>query len=203
MHPIERLRHLARLDPADVDLLAREAADTLLACAAEPAELVVACRRLLDRHPAAGPLWWVASTALTSTDAQTALIDALAALESDPTMLLLDAELAARPDAVALEAWSIGRDGAFASVADVADAEEAHSAGDHVLLAAGVGRALPPAIWAVVVDRVEHLVGRRPALLPWDSVDTVVGPVGPLSPAAAVAGAACPIAAELLRPGRG
>lgn len=198
MHPIERLRYLAGLDPSRVGTLASEAAETLLACAAEPAELVVACRRLLDHHPAAGPLWWVCSTALTATDPHMALLAARAALVDDLTPLLVDAELAARPSARVVDAWSIGPDGAFAAPGDVADAEDAHAGGDTVLVAAGVGRPLPPAVWRVAVARVERLGSRRPALLPWRAVGAVVGPDGPRPPAAAVAAASCPLAPELL-----
>lgn len=200
MHPIERLRYLARLDPSRVDVLAREAAEALLACAAEPAELVVACRRLLDRHPAAGPLWWVASTALTATDAHAALLEALGRLEDDPTPLLVEAELAARPGALAVAAWSYGTDGAFASADEVGHAVEAHANGATVLVAGGVGRALPPRLWRVAVERVRRLPARRPSLLAWASVSAVVGPEGPTSPGDAVAEATCPIAAELLGP---
>ena len=62
MHPIERLRYVARAGWAPPAVLAAEAAWALgdLALHEETAVLP-ACRRLLDRHPGCGPLWWVAA----------------------------------------------------------------------------------------------------------------------------------------------
>lgn len=194
---MERLRYLARLDPSQVDVIATEAAATLLACAADPAELVVACRRLLDRHPAAGPLWWVASSALTSADPQAALMAVLRTLDEDPTSLFIDAELAVNPDAVVLDAWSFGVDGVYSAPPDVADAEDAFAAGEHVIVAGGPGRGLPAVVWRAAVARVDRLPTRRPALLDWTCVTTVVGPEGLFTPAAAIAAASCPVAPEL------
>lgn len=202
MHPIERLRYLARLDPSRVDLIAIEAAETLLACTSDPAELVVACRRLLERHPAAGPLWWVASSALTAADPQIVLLDAARELEHDPTPLLLAAELAARPAAFGVAAWSFGPDGAFATAGEVAVAEEAHMAGSPVLLGAGVGRGLPAPVWQAAVSRVDGLVGYWPRLLDWEVVSAVVGAAGLTEVSEAIAGASCPIAPEILRSSR-
>jgi len=198
VHPIERLRYLARLEPSRVDVIAAEAADTLLACAADPAELVVACRRLLDRHPAAGPLWWVASSALTSADPHATLMAVMRTLDDDPTPLFVDAELAVNPDAVVVTAWSFGTDGVYSAPPEVADAEEAFAAGEAVVVAGGVARGLPGPVWRAAVARVERLASRRPALLDWACVTTVVGPEGLFTPAEAVAAASCPVAPELL-----
>lgn len=69
MHPIERLRYVARVDGADPGLLASEAGYALAAVAAEdPAGLVPACRRLIDAHPTSGPLWWLAARTLAASD---------------------------------------------------------------------------------------------------------------------------------------
>src|SRR2546430_14843314 len=64
MHPIERLRWVARSPEGEVSLVAAEAADALAGFADDPAGLVIASRRLIERRPAAGPLWWLASRAL-------------------------------------------------------------------------------------------------------------------------------------------
>ena len=34
----------------------------------EPAGLVIACRRIVERHPTSGPLWWFCSSLLTAAD---------------------------------------------------------------------------------------------------------------------------------------
>jgi hypothetical protein len=81
MHPIERLRAVARAQGVDQRLLAREAAATLGVLADEPFGLVPSCRRLIDRHPGAGVLWWACARLLDSPDARAesrSIIDDLA-----------------------------------------------------------------------------------------------------------------------------
>jgi hypothetical protein len=66
MHPIEHLRHVARSRPIDETELVREAAVALGSMRARGPDLVVACRRIVERHPQVGPLWWLCSRLLTS-----------------------------------------------------------------------------------------------------------------------------------------
>ncbi len=68
MHPIERLRAVARAREVDQALLAREAASVLGAFAGDLPGLLTACRRLLDRHPTAGALWWTCARLLAAGD---------------------------------------------------------------------------------------------------------------------------------------
>jgi len=68
VHPIERLRYVARASGADQALLVRETASALAAFGHEPAGLVTACRRIVARHPASAPLWWLCSRVLTAPD---------------------------------------------------------------------------------------------------------------------------------------
>ncbi|HEX6424650.1 MAG TPA: hypothetical protein VFZ79_14305 [Acidimicrobiales bacterium] len=68
MHPIERLRAVARAREVDQALLAREAAGVLGSFAGDLPGLVTSCRRLLDRHPTAGALWWTCSRLLAAGD---------------------------------------------------------------------------------------------------------------------------------------
>lgn len=94
MHPIERLRWIARADDEPAAALASEAAWTLGELGAEePSALVTACRRLLDRHPACGPLWWVCARLAASGDPAEAGQRAGAELCSDPTSGRLAREL--------------------------------------------------------------------------------------------------------------
>src|SRR5437763_1604052 len=60
MHPIERLRMVARAGREDSTVLAREAASALASLGGQPAALVTACRRLGDRQPPCAPVWAVA-----------------------------------------------------------------------------------------------------------------------------------------------
>src|SRR5665213_698258 len=99
MHPIERLRYVARAGDADPSLLAEEAALALGALASEPRALVPAARRLLEFHPSCAPLWWVCAE-LLSADRPEARAEELAdALSDDPTA---DELAAALPGAATL-----------------------------------------------------------------------------------------------------
>lgn len=86
MHPIEHLRYVARATGADPAVVAREAADALVAMArSEPAMLVPACKALIDLHVPAGPLWWLSARMLRSEDPVAAGRQAARELEDDPT----------------------------------------------------------------------------------------------------------------------
>jgi hypothetical protein len=85
MHPIERLRYVARSSGADERLLVQETAAALRGLRMEPADLVIACRRIVERHPSSGPLWWLCSQALTAPEPFAALSRLAEAVEDDPT----------------------------------------------------------------------------------------------------------------------
>lgn len=86
MHPIERLRWIARADDEAIAALAAEAAWTLSELALdEPAAVVTACRRLVESHLSLGPLWWVAASMLVASDPDETAHQAVDELLSDPT----------------------------------------------------------------------------------------------------------------------
>ncbi len=95
MHPIERLRYVARAGDPDPGLLAEEAAAALASLAFDERALVVACRRLLEAHPLAGPLWWVCAHVLAAQDPQLAAARVAGQLAADPTGEELAASLPA------------------------------------------------------------------------------------------------------------
>jgi hypothetical protein len=66
MHPIERLRYVANATGADPATLVCETAMALRDLRIEPAGLVLACRRIIERHPTVGPLWWLCARLLSS-----------------------------------------------------------------------------------------------------------------------------------------
>ena len=68
MHPIERLRIVARASGEGPGLLGAEAAGALAAFGADPAGLVTACRRMVDRQPTSGPFWWLCARVLAAGD---------------------------------------------------------------------------------------------------------------------------------------
>jgi hypothetical protein len=93
VHPIERLRYVARASGADPSLLAQETASALAALASDPIGLVPSCRRLVDRHPTCGPLWSLVARVLTAGDAVAEARAAAAELDGDPTSGILAAAL--------------------------------------------------------------------------------------------------------------
>jgi hypothetical protein len=84
MHPIERLRHVARAGDVDEALLAEEAAYALASLAFDERALVPAARRLLEFHPRCAPLWWVVAEVLGQMDPATAAEHAAMRLAEDP-----------------------------------------------------------------------------------------------------------------------
>src|SRR3954454_2096990 len=69
MHPMERLRYVARANGVDPSVLVRETAAALAAVAAEdPVGIVAGCRRLIERHVTTGPMWWLVARVLPASD---------------------------------------------------------------------------------------------------------------------------------------
>ncbi|MAT04183.1 MAG: hypothetical protein CL424_03955 [Acidimicrobiaceae bacterium] len=86
MHPIEHLRYVARAGGGDPAGLAREAAFALGSLRADPANLVVASRRLIERHPDAGAMWWLCAQLLVSDDPSTLAWELADRLMDDPVV---------------------------------------------------------------------------------------------------------------------
>ena len=93
MHPMERLRMVARATGEEPGLLAREAAAALAGCADDPRSLVMACRRLLDRQVTSGPLWWLAARVVSSADPVTEAWFSAEQIREDVTPAVLAASL--------------------------------------------------------------------------------------------------------------
>jgi hypothetical protein len=85
MHPIERLRYVARASGAEQGLLVRETAGALASLGFDPPGLVTACRRIIERHPTSGPLWWLAARVLTAGDPVAEAWRAAEEIDADPT----------------------------------------------------------------------------------------------------------------------
>ena len=74
-------------------LVAQEAAGALVAFGDDPAGLVTACRRLVDRQPTSGPMWWLAARVLCSTDPTQEAWRAVEQLQDDQTSEQVSAAL--------------------------------------------------------------------------------------------------------------
>jgi hypothetical protein len=85
VHPIERLRYVARASGADQGPLVREAAQALGHFRNDPQGMVTACRSVLGRQPASGALWWLCSRALCAEDPMAEAWQVSEELDRDPT----------------------------------------------------------------------------------------------------------------------
>jgi hypothetical protein len=267
VHPIERLRYVARASGADQALLVRETAQALASFVGDHTAVVPACRRIIDRHPTSGPLWWLCARVLTDPEPRQAAWDAVEAIQEDSTprelahalpedarvcvvgwpelvadalprrgdveVLAVDALgegsglvrrlLQSGVDAVdvpqaglgaavlagdllLVEAIAAGPDAILAVSGSRAAAATARHAGVPVWATVGAGRLLPARLWAALLERLDD-GGQDPwdleeELLPADLLDQVCGPGGMSGVAEALSQATCPVAHELLSPGR-
>ncbi len=86
MHPIERLRYVARASDDRFTLIVRESAAALASFSDDPAALVTACRRLVDRQPHSAAIWWLAARVLASSDPESEAWDASGDIDADTTV---------------------------------------------------------------------------------------------------------------------
>lgn len=99
MHPIEHLRYLARAGYADAPELVAETASALRGLGVGHANLVLTCRRIVERHPTCGPLWWLCAELLTALEPRDTLRRCVDRVRVDSTPAHLSDHLAARfPD---------------------------------------------------------------------------------------------------------
>lgn len=66
-------------------MLVRETAGALRGLGFDPAGLVVACRRIVERHPSSGPMWWLCASVLAAPDPYRCASALADELEADPT----------------------------------------------------------------------------------------------------------------------
>jgi len=85
VHPIEHLRYLARADSSEAAALVAETAAALAGLRGDHATLVVAARRIIERHPTVGPLWWLCAHLLVAPDARQRAWELSELLADDPT----------------------------------------------------------------------------------------------------------------------
>jgi hypothetical protein len=186
VHPIEHLRYVARARGADPASLVRETAHALSSMRFDPSGLVVACRRIVERHPDCAPLWWLCSRLLTSPEPFELAWAIADEIHADPTV---DELVAVLPDAATVLAvgWPDQAGQALIRRGDlrvlVADARHDGSSFVQRLERYDVECELVPAEAVGLAAQSADLVVLEATAL---SPDRVVAPVGS-APAAAVA----------------
>ena len=226
MHPIERLRYVARAGWAGPAALGAEAAYALADLADhEPAAVVPACRRLLERNPSCGPLWWVAARMCSAGDPGAEAERCAEELDDDPTAEVLADALpagsrvvrhggvaeAAAADVVVLEADAIGPTGMVLDPDDRGLLEAARLCEAEIWVVGGAGRVLPPRLWHALCARLESAGDAPRRRGPFDDdgprsvvveelrgVTRIVGPSGAQGVAEALARPGCPEPPELV-----
>jgi hypothetical protein len=182
MHPIEYLRHVARASGADPALLVAETASALCAMRLDQPGLVLATRRIVDKHPTCAPLWWLCAGALSSIEPAVRLRELAQQFETDPTPeLLFDL---ADEDAFVVEAMAMGDDGGIevlVSSSDARDVEWAREVGHSTIVVARRGTRLPIQMWREMKKRAmagENEWTHDVQLVNVRVFDLVVGPSG-------------------------
>lgn len=223
VHPMERLRYLARANDVPQQLLVEEAAAALSSVAHEHHALVMSCRQMLSHHPTSGALVALAARMLTSDDARQEAWRVVEEVHSDlTTEHLIDSFPS--PSAVYVSGWSEHLDAVLAGRPDVRptgrleDADillvDADAGGPFWFLAPmGVNRVVAAAraeglkCWAVAAygsvlpkqlfDAASDRAGDLGEVLELSDFDMVIGPDGPQRVAGRPLASSCPLAAEL------
>ncbi len=203
VHPIEMLRAVARSRHGPPGELAAEAAWGLAALAEEePAAVLPACRRLLERQPACGPLWWLSARVLVAGDPAAEAERCATLLIDDPTQKVLRSALRTGPnspprravrhggvgevagaDLVVIEVDAVSADAMVLSSSRRGLLQAAVASDTPVWVESGVGRLLPSKLWSALVDRLTQppgTVSRDSGYVveTLDCVELVVGPDG-------------------------
>jgi translation initiation factor 2B subunit (eIF-2B alpha/beta/delta family) len=89
MHPIERLRFVARATGYPQRMIVDEAASALISFTSDPQGLVTACRRLVSRQPSSAPLVWLCARALATGDPRAEILQVRADMDRDSTAVEL------------------------------------------------------------------------------------------------------------------
>jgi hypothetical protein len=85
VHPIERLRYVARASGVSQRVIVQETAAALAAFGDDPQGLVTACRRIVSRQPTSGPLLWFAARVLVAGDPEQEIWQAAGEMQADTT----------------------------------------------------------------------------------------------------------------------
>lgn len=173
MHPIERLRYVARAGDAPDRFLVSEAASSLAAFAREPNALLVAQRQLISRRPESPGLLCLAAHMAHATDAVGAGYEFATSVELDSTMEVAE-ELAVTEagGTDVIDSIASGPGEVLCPAGTSAWVEHARSAGRSVIVVMPKGTRLPKLLWASFLERNGGEAAGE--LLPMETFDDLV-----------------------------
>ena len=184
---MERLRHLAGAGAVQHRVLVGESVPALAALGHDSAALVLSCRRLLQHHPASGPLAWLCARMLCGEDARAEAWRCATEIDGDRTAEHLAFELPEASTVVVL-GWPEVAVAALARRGDMASL---------VVDAGGEGASLAYRLQGIDVDAVEVAEASTAAAV--RSADLVVLEAAALGPDAFVAASGSYAAAAVAR----
>ena len=186
VHPIERLRYVARSGAAPDRILVAEAVPALSAFASNPGAMLVALRQLISRQPESPGLLVLAARVLTAIDPIEAAWELADELEVDPGNDLADELITDEAGGLELvDSVASGPGEVLVPPGRSAWIRDARSAGRSVVVLTPLGTRLPKLLWRGFLDRNPRLfdVGAPHERVSIAEFDEVVGPGG-IQPAA-------------------
>lgn len=205
MHPIERLRYVARVGDAPDRFLVAESAHGLAAFSHDQNALLVAVRQLIARHPRSTGLLCLAAHMLHDVDPSSAAYEFAEKLESDRSIDHAESIAVAEAGGTdVIDSIASGSDMVLCPSGTRAWVEHARDAGRSVVVVTPTGSRLPSMLWRGFLDRnsfpVDVAQGNRnsgPELLSVGCFDDLIDSNGVTPLAGWVPD--CPDVAELSR----
>lgn len=182
MHPIERLRYVARAGSAPDRVLVAESVPAITAFAHDRGALLVALRQLVSRQPDSPGLLVLAARVLGGLDPIEEAWGLADAMEVDPTIGCVDAQpLASAGGPEIIDSIASGPGEVLCAHGTSDWIARARVDGNEVVVVTELGTRLPRLLWSGHLDRrgVDR-AGAVPGLevVPIDAFDAVIGPGG-------------------------
>lgn len=180
MHPIERLRYVARAGSAPDRVLVAESVPAITAFAHDRGALLVALRRLVSRQPESPGLLVLAGRVLGGLDPVEEAWSLADAMEIDPTIGHVDAQpLASAGGPEIIDSIASGPGEVLCAHGTGEWVRRARADGNGVVVVTELGTRLPRLMWRGHLGR-RGVDRNAPGLeiVPIDAFDAVIGPEG-------------------------
>ena len=180
MHPIERLRYVARAGSAPDRILVAESVPAFSAFADNPGALLISLRQLIVRQPESPGLVVLGARILSAIDPIDAAWAFVDELESDQTGYLTDELAVDEAGGIEIIETLASRSGLLLCPPGAGSwIAEARGLGRSVAATTPLGSRLPKLLWEGFLERsTAGSVGAPLELIETDSVDELVGPDG-------------------------